>query len=283
MSWTTAPAAAPDRPRSPTSTSRTARASGPQPSPGLPRRAAGRPLWRLQDAGEETQRRLGRARLLLGAPARRRFFEIHVGTASPIAAEALLRIGEIYTIERESRGQPPQQRVAIRQARSAPLVAAMQAWLRTQLDRVSPLAEAIRHGLRHWAGLERFLTDGRFELDTNIVERKIRPVAVTRKGELFAGGEGGDKRRRTVNNQRPWVANDGYQWRWANARYARRATWPGCFRGRHRRRPALLADFHVPPKKADRRPMRSATGPHLVRRISVPGIEATMRTGRAES
>ncbi len=125
---------------------------------------------------------------------RRRFFEIHAGTASPIAAEALLRIGEIYAIEREIRGQPPEQRVAVRQTRSAPLVASMQAWLRAQLDRVSrdsALAKAIRYGLRHWAGLERFLEDGRLELDTNIVEREIRPVAVTRKAALFAGSEGG--------------------------------------------------------------------------------------------
>jgi transposase len=125
---------------------------------------------------------------------RRRFFEIHAGTASPIAAEALLRIGEIYAIEREIRGRSPAQRVAMRQARSTPLVASMQAWLRAQLNRVSrdsALAKAIRYGLRHWAGLERFLTDGRLELDTNIVEREIRPVAVTRKATLFAGSEGG--------------------------------------------------------------------------------------------
>jgi transposase len=125
---------------------------------------------------------------------RRRFFEIHAGTASPIAAEALLRIGEIYAIEREIRGQSPQQRVAIRQASTAPLVAAMQTWLRAQMNRLSSdsaLAKAIRYGLRHWTGLERFLTDGRLELDTNIVEREIRPVAVTRKAALFAGSEGG--------------------------------------------------------------------------------------------
>ena len=70
----------------------------------------------------------------------------------------------------------------------------MQIWLREQLNRVSrdsALAKAIRYGLRHWVGLERFLTDGRLELDTNIVEREIRPVAVTRKAALFAGSEGG--------------------------------------------------------------------------------------------
>ena len=55
----------------------------------------------------------------------------------------------------------------------------------------APDRKGIRYGLRHWVGLERFLTDGRLELDTNIVEREIRPVAVTRKAALFAGSEGG--------------------------------------------------------------------------------------------
>lgn len=70
----------------------------------------------------------------------------------------------------------------------------MQIWLRAQLNRVSrdsALAKAIRYGLCHWTGLERFLTDGWLELDTNIVEREIRPLAMTRKAALFAGSEGG--------------------------------------------------------------------------------------------
>lgn len=49
----------------------------------------------------------------------------------------------------------------------------------------------MRYGLRHWTGLERFLTDGRLDLDTNIVEREIRPVAMTRKAAPFASSESG--------------------------------------------------------------------------------------------
>jgi hypothetical protein len=66
--------------------------------------------------------------------------------------------------------------------------------MRAQLNRVSrgtKLAEAIRYGLRHWQGLRQFLDDGRVEMDSNTVEREIRPVAVTRKAALFAGSEGG--------------------------------------------------------------------------------------------
>ena len=63
-----------------------------------------------------------------------------------------------------------------------------------QLGRVSgksTLAEAIRYALRHWQGLVLFLEDGRLELDTNTIERAIRPIALGRKNSLFAGSDGG--------------------------------------------------------------------------------------------
>ena len=125
---------------------------------------------------------------------RRRFFEIHAATKSPIAGEALLRIAALYAIEAGIRGRAAERRLAVRQAQSAPLVAELETWLRAQLNRLSrgaKLAEAIRYGLRHWQGLQQFLADGRVEMDSNTVEREIRPVAVTRKAALFAGSEGG--------------------------------------------------------------------------------------------
>ena len=70
----------------------------------------------------------------------------------------------------------------------------LHAWLTAQLERVSGksnLAEAIRYALRHWQGLVLFLEDGRIELDTNTVERAIRPIALGRKNSLFAGSNGG--------------------------------------------------------------------------------------------
>ena len=111
-----------------------------------------------------------------------------------IAAEALLRIAALYAIEAGIRGSVADRLLAVRQAQSAPLVAELEAWLHAQLNRLSrgsKLAEAIRYGLRHWQGLSEFLSDGRLEMDTNTVEREIRPVAVTRKAALFAGSEGG--------------------------------------------------------------------------------------------
>ena len=125
-------------------------------------------------------------------------YEIHQATGSPLAEEALRRIGELYKVEAEVRGRPAGERQAVRQERSKPLVNALHSWLTVQLARVSGksgLAEAIRYALRHWQGLVLFLEDGRLELDTNTIERAIRPIALTRKNALSAGSDGG---------ARPW-------------------------------------------------------------------------------
>jgi hypothetical protein len=128
------------------------------------------------------------------AHCRRRFYEIHQATGSPLAAETLRRIGELYAIEAEIRGRPAEERRTVRQERSKPVVDALYGWLTVQLGRVSgraTLAEAIRYALRHWTGLVLFLDDGRIELDTNVIERAIRPIALGRKNALFAGSDGG--------------------------------------------------------------------------------------------
>jgi transposase len=127
------------------------------------------------------------------AHARRPFFEFHAATKSPIAAEALGRIAKLYEIEADIRGQSAERRCAARQQRSRPIVQDLHTWLNQQLPRLSgssPLAAAMRYALRHWAGLILFLDDGRIELDTNVVERGMRPVAITRKNALFAGSDG---------------------------------------------------------------------------------------------
>src|SRR5919199_1642936 len=111
-----------------------------------------------------------------------------------LAAEALRRIGELYKVEAEIRGRSAEERRTLRQERSKPMVEALHAWLTVQLERVSgrsTLAEAIRYALRHWTGLVLFLEDGRLELDTNVIERAIRPISLGRKNALFAGSDGG--------------------------------------------------------------------------------------------
>src|SRR5437763_2204389 len=128
------------------------------------------------------------------AHCRRRFYEIHQATGSPLAEEALRRIGELYKVEAEIRGRSAEERRTLRQERSRPIVDALHGWLTAQLARVSGksgLAEAIRYALRHWTGLVLFLEDGRLELDTNSIERAIRPISLGRKNALFAGSGGG--------------------------------------------------------------------------------------------
>jgi transposase len=125
---------------------------------------------------------------------RRRFFDIAKGGDAPIASAALERIAALYAVEKTIRGRSAEERRAVRQDRSKPLLAALKAWLEHQLERVSakaPIAEEIRYGLNHWDGLTRFLDDGRIELDTNIVERGIRPIVLNRKNALFAGHDEG--------------------------------------------------------------------------------------------
>ena len=125
---------------------------------------------------------------------RRRFFDIAKGGPAPIASEALERIAALYLIEKTIRGGHAEHRRAVRAERSKPLVLALKAWFEQQLACVSTksvIAEAIRYALHHWDGLSRFLDDGRIELDTNIVERSIRPIVLNRKNALFAGHDDG--------------------------------------------------------------------------------------------
>ena len=101
---------------------------------------------------------------------------------------------ELYAIEAEIRGHPAEHRRQVRQERSRPIVEALHAWLQDHVGRVSAvsdLAKAMRYAIRHWPGLVVFLDDGRIEMDTNVVERAIRPHTLTRKNALFAGSDGG--------------------------------------------------------------------------------------------
>jgi transposase len=125
---------------------------------------------------------------------RRRFYEIAKGGSAPIAEEALRRIATLYRIEAQIRGNTAAERQAVRQAKSKALVVELKNWLQAQLARASAksaIALAIRYGLNHWEGLERLLEDGRIEIDSNVVERSMRPIALNRKNALFAGHDTG--------------------------------------------------------------------------------------------
>ena len=125
---------------------------------------------------------------------RRRFVEIERTSPAPAAKEALSRIAQLYAIERALRGRTAEERLQGRQLHSKPLVIALTAWFEDRLKILSgkaPTADAIRYGLNHRDGLVRFLDDGRIEIDTNCVERAMRPIALNRKNSLFAGHDRG--------------------------------------------------------------------------------------------
>ena len=128
------------------------------------------------------------------AHARRKYYEVYAADRSATAAEALARIGQLYAIEREIRGQPPKARAEIRRARSAPVLAELRTWLRdthATLSVKSPLAGAIQYTLTRWGALTRYVDDGRIEVDNNAAERAIRALVLGRRNYLFAGSDAG--------------------------------------------------------------------------------------------
>ncbi len=123
-----------------------------------------------------------------------RSYTLAAAGPAPIASEALRRIAGLYRVEDDIRGQPADARRAARDERSRPILAELEPWLRDKLGLISQKtkpAEAIRYTLSRWEGLARFLDDGRIELDSNTVERSIRPIALNRKNALFACSDGG--------------------------------------------------------------------------------------------
>ena len=127
---------------------------------------------------------------------RRKFFDLHANGESVVATATVNEMRQLWAIEDEVRGQPSQARLAARRAASVAVVQSLfDVWER-ELPRISgksKLAEAIRYARSHRAALELFLEDGRAEIDSNIVERAIRPQAITRKNALFAGSAGGGR------------------------------------------------------------------------------------------
>ena len=127
---------------------------------------------------------------------RRKFVDIHKAQGSAIAEEAIKRIAKLYGVEKEVRGQPPDQRVKARQSRSKAIFDDLETWLHAQLTRISgksPLAGAIRYALTRMKKLRPWLDHGFLELDNNTAERSMRPIALGRKNYLFMGSEGGGK------------------------------------------------------------------------------------------
>ncbi|XDA97958.1 IS66 family transposase [Sulfitobacter sp. LCG007] len=127
---------------------------------------------------------------------RRKFVDIHRSQSSPIAEETIATIAQLYAVEKEARGSPPDVRVELRKAHAAPVFDNLEVWLTLQLTTISgksPLAAAIRYALTHMKRLRPYLGHGILELDNNAAERGMRAIALGRKNYFFVGSEAGGK------------------------------------------------------------------------------------------
>ncbi len=127
---------------------------------------------------------------------RRKFAEEFERTGADIAKDAIKQIGKLYGVEKDAKDKSPQERVGLRQAKAKPIFDDLEVWLQAQLPMLSgktKLAEAIRYALKRLPKARAYLSDGRLELDNNICERSIRPIALGRKNYLFMGSIGGGK------------------------------------------------------------------------------------------
>lgn len=161
----------------------------------------------LQVDGYTAYTSLAKARARLGsnqaiqlagcwAHLRRKFYDLHISGVSQAATDTVVAMSALSKVEDEVRGQNAETRVALRQAKSAAIVTGLFGLWEKELRKISgksKTAEAIRYALSRREALEWFLTDGRIEIDSNIVERAIRPQTITRKNSLFAGSEGGGR------------------------------------------------------------------------------------------
>jgi transposase len=153
----------------------------------------------LQADGYAGYNELYRANIIQAAcwaHVRRKFFEDHEHTKSLASKDILQKIGLLYDIEREIKGKPPDKRKAIREDKALPVLKDLKQYmdgLQGKISGKSPLAGAIRYALNRIEALSVYVHDGRVEIDNNIAERAMRPIALGRKNYLFAGSDRGGK------------------------------------------------------------------------------------------
>ncbi|WP_297919794.1 IS66 family transposase [Metallibacterium sp.] len=135
------------------------------------------------------------------AHARRKYYDLHQASGSPVAQEALNWIAALYRVEAAAKDLAAEDRKAYRQEHAAPLLHAMRVWLddlRPTVPGASGTARAIDYTLRRWSALTRYLEDGRDPIDNNRIENAIRPIALGRRNWLFAGSERAGQRAAAI-------------------------------------------------------------------------------------
>jgi transposase len=127
---------------------------------------------------------------------RRKTYDVHVSTKSPIASKILARIGRLFAIERIANGKSASERRQLRQAEARPVINELARYLdgvSTQIPRQSALAKAINYARARWTALTVYLDNGMLEISNNAAERGIRPLTLGRKNFIFMGSESGGR------------------------------------------------------------------------------------------
>ena len=145
----------------------------------------------------------GATELACLAHLRRKFFDVHAASGSPVAEEALRRIAQLYAIEQQGAGMTPPQRLLLRQQKAVPILTDLHAWLLATQRTVavgSGTARAIDHALKRWPALQRYVSSGSLPIDNNPVENAIRPIAIGKKNWLFTGSERAGRRAAAIQS-----------------------------------------------------------------------------------
>ena len=164
------------------------------------------------------------------AHARRKFFDLHKANGSPIAEEAVCRIGELYAIEAEAKGKTPEDRALLRKTYSKPRLDALQLWLlhtRKSVADGGALAKAIDYSLKRWAAFARYAENGAYSIDNNPVENAIRPICIGKKNWLFAGSEAAGKRAAVIQSLLQTACLNGIEpMAWLTDSLEKLPSWP---------------------------------------------------------
>ncbi len=137
------------------------------------------------------------------AHARRKFFDLHKANQSPMAKEALERIGQLYAIEAEAIDMDCAARKQHRKDKSIPVLTELHQWLTTTRIKTAnggTSAKAMDYTLRRWASFIRYAETGHLPIDNNPVENVIRPIALGKKNWLFAGSERAGQRAAAIQS-----------------------------------------------------------------------------------
>jgi len=129
----------------------------------------------------------------------RRKFEHALDNDKELAQYALLEFQKLYEIERLARENnlSDEQIKDLRQEKSLPILNSFEQWMKQKLLQTLPksaIGQAIAYTLNLWNRLKRYILDGRYQIDNNLIENSIRPSAIGRKNYLFAGSHQGAKR-----------------------------------------------------------------------------------------